>query len=56
MLCGASFFYFRKNMEYFLMNSSFCTVSLRFVHYNFKEIEEICKSEPDNWKISLVSA
>ena len=29
---------------------AFCTVSLRFVHYNLKEIEEICKSEPDNWK------
>ena len=29
---------------------AFCTVSLRFVCYNFKEIEEICKSEPDNWK------
>ena len=29
---------------------AFCTVSLHFVHYNFKEIEEICKSEPDNWK------
>ena len=29
---------------------AFCTVSLCFVHYNFKEIEEICKSEPDNWK------
>ena len=27
-----------------------CTVSFHFVHYNFKEIEEICKSEPDNWK------
>ena len=29
---------------------AFCTVSLRFVRYNFKETEEICKSEPDNWK------
>ena len=29
---------------------AFCTVSLRFVHYNFKEMEEIYKSEPDNWK------
>ena len=29
---------------------TFCTVSLHFVRYNFKEIEEICKSEPDNWK------
>ena len=27
-----------------------CTVSLRFICYNFKAIEEICKSEPDNWK------
>ena len=37
-------------MEYFSMNSSFCTVSLRLVRYKFKEIEEIYKSEPDNWK------
>ena len=29
---------------------AFSTVSLRFVCYNFKEIEEICKSEPGNWK------
>ena len=29
---------------------AFCTVSLRFIRYNFKKIEEICKSEPDNWK------
>ena len=29
---------------------TFCTVSLHFVRYNFKEIEEICKREPDNWK------
>ena len=29
---------------------AFCTVSLRFIRYNFKEIEEICKSEPNNWK------
>ena len=29
---------------------AFCTVSLHFIRYNFKEIEEICKSEPDNWK------
>ena len=29
---------------------AFFTVSLRFIRYNFKEIEEICKSEPDNWK------
>ena len=29
---------------------AFCTVSLRFIHYNFKAIEEICKSDPDNWK------
>ena len=28
---------------------SFCTVSLRFICYN-KAIEEICKSDPDNWK------
>ena len=29
---------------------SFCTVSLRFICYNIKVIEEICKSDPDNWK------
>ena len=29
---------------------SFCTVSLRFICYNIKAIEEICKSDPDNWK------
>ena len=29
---------------------AFCTVSLCFIRYNFKEIEEICKSKPDNWK------
>ena len=29
---------------------AFCTVSLCFAHNNFKETEEICKSEPDNWK------
>ena len=29
---------------------AFCTVSLRFIRYNFKKIEEICNSEPDNWK------
>ena len=29
---------------------TFCTVSLRFIRYNFKGIEEICKSDPDNWK------
>ena len=29
---------------------AFCTVSLRFIRYNFKVIEEICKSDPDNWK------
>ena len=28
----------------------YCTVSFHFIHYNFKAIEEICKSEPDNWK------
>ena len=33
-----------------LHKPTFCTVSLHFVHYNFKEIEEICTSEPDNWK------
>ena len=27
-----------------------CTVSLRFIQINFKAIEEICESEPDNWK------
>ena len=29
---------------------SFCTVSLRFICYNIKAREEICKSDPDNWK------
>ena len=30
---------------------SFCTVSLCFICYNIKAIEEICKSDPaDNWK------
>ena len=29
---------------------TFCTVSLRFICYNFKAIEEICKSDPNNWK------
>ena len=29
---------------------AFCTVSLSFIRYNFKAIEEICKSDPDNWK------
>ena len=28
----------------------YCTVSLRFIEINFKVIEEICESEPDNWK------
>ena len=27
-----------------------CTVSLCFICYNIKAIEEICKSDPDNWK------
>ena len=27
---------------------TFCTVSLHFICYNFKAIEEICKSDPDN--------
>ena len=29
---------------------AYCTVSLDFICYNFKVIEEICKSDPDNWK------
>ena len=29
---------------------AFCTVSLCFIRYNFKVIEEICESDPDNWK------
>ena len=29
---------------------AFCTVSLRFIRYNFKAIEEICKGDLDNWK------
>ena len=28
----------------------YCTVSLCFIRYNIKVIEEICKSDPDNWK------
>ena len=28
----------------------FCTVSLRFFHFNFKIIEEICKRNKDRWK------
>ena len=28
----------------------YCTVSLRFIHNNFKAMEEICKSEPGNWR------
>ena len=28
----------------------YCNVSSHFICYNFKVIEEICKSEPDNWK------
>ena len=28
----------------------YCTVSLCFIQINFKAIEEICESEPDNWK------
>ena len=30
--------------------TSYCTVSLHFICYIFKVIEEICKSDPDNWK------
>ena len=33
-----------------LTNTNNSPVSLHFVCSNFKEIEEICKSEPDNWK------
>ena len=29
---------------------SLCNVSLHFICYNIKAIEEICKSDPDNWK------
>ena len=29
---------------------AFCRVSLCFIHYNFKAMEEICKSDSDNWK------
>ena len=29
---------------------AFCTVSFCFVRYNFKAIEEICKSDLDNWE------
>ena len=28
----------------------YCTVSLCFICYNIKGIEEICKSDPGNWK------
>ena len=28
----------------------YCMVSLHFIQINFKAIEEICESEPDNWK------
>ena len=28
----------------------YCMVPLRFIQINFKAIEEICESEPDNWK------
>ena len=28
----------------------YCTVPLRFIQINFKAIEEICESQPDNWK------
>ena len=28
----------------------YCTVPLRFIQINFKAIEEICGSKPDNWK------
>ena len=28
----------------------YCAVPLRFIQINFKAIEEICESEPDNWK------
>ena len=28
----------------------YCTISLRFIRINFKAIEEVCESEPDNWK------
>ena len=27
---------------------AFCTVSLRFIRYNLKAIEDVCKSDPDN--------
>ena len=29
---------------------TYCTVSVCFICYNFKAIEEICKSDPENWK------
>ena len=28
----------------------YCMVPLHFIQINFKAIEEICESEPDNWK------
>ena len=29
---------------------SYCTVSLRYIRFNFKFIEEICKTDPGQWK------
>ena len=29
---------------------SYCIVSLRYIRYNFKFIEEICKTDPGQWK------
>ena len=52
--------YIKKQWALFLCKShklvlecnqlAYCTVSFRFICYNFKAIEEICKSDPDNWK------
>ena len=28
----------------------YCMVPLHFIQINFKVIEEICESDPDNWK------
>ena len=44
--------FLRKLHKLVLKYSQFvyCTVSLHFICYIFKAIEEICKSEPDKWK------
>ena len=44
---------FLRKLHKLVLNYSqlqYCTVPLRFIQINFKAIEEICESEPDNWK------